>query len=98
MDEIGQLPVLEGEIFESVKPGLSAFVDQPKQVSLFVFLIRYLDSQCLDNSTTLLLLNISCCSLLILRSYVRSVFFPLIISCVTVIVYPELTRALIERG
>ncbi|XP_036287606.1 ectonucleoside triphosphate diphosphohydrolase 5 isoform X2 [Pipistrellus kuhlii] len=27
----GQLPVLEGEIFESVKPGLSAFVDQPKQ-------------------------------------------------------------------
>ncbi|XP_077906658.1 nucleoside diphosphate phosphatase ENTPD5 isoform X3 [Ictidomys tridecemlineatus] len=28
----GQLPVLEGEIFDSVKPGLSAFVDQPKQV------------------------------------------------------------------
>nr|XP_020022333.1 ectonucleoside triphosphate diphosphohydrolase 5 isoform X4 [Castor canadensis] len=28
----GQLPYLEGEIFESVKPGLSAFVDQPKQV------------------------------------------------------------------
>uniref|UniRef100_A0A9L0TS73 nucleoside diphosphate phosphatase n=1 Tax=Equus caballus TaxID=9796 RepID=A0A9L0TS73_HORSE len=27
----GQLPILEGEIFESVKPGLSAFVDQPKQ-------------------------------------------------------------------
>ncbi|XP_025151002.1 ectonucleoside triphosphate diphosphohydrolase 5 isoform X1 [Bubalus bubalis] len=27
----GQLPVLEGEIFDSVKPGLSAFVDQPKQ-------------------------------------------------------------------
>ncbi|XP_051005103.1 nucleoside diphosphate phosphatase ENTPD5 isoform X2 [Acomys russatus] len=27
----GQLPFLEGEIFESVKPGLSAFVDQPKQ-------------------------------------------------------------------
>ncbi|KAM6171092.1 nucleoside diphosphate phosphatase ENTPD5 isoform 1-T1 [Erethizon dorsatum] len=27
----GQLPVLEGEIFESSKPGLSAFVDQPKQ-------------------------------------------------------------------
>uniref|UniRef100_A0AC11EA16 Ectonucleoside triphosphate diphosphohydrolase 5 (inactive) n=1 Tax=Ovis aries TaxID=9940 RepID=A0AC11EA16_SHEEP len=31
MDNIGQLPVLEGEIFDSVKPGLSAFVDQPKQ-------------------------------------------------------------------
>ncbi|XP_019282677.1 nucleoside diphosphate phosphatase ENTPD5 isoform X3 [Panthera pardus] len=28
----GQLPILEGEIFDSVKPGLSAFVDQPKQV------------------------------------------------------------------
>ncbi|XP_058511619.1 nucleoside diphosphate phosphatase ENTPD5 isoform X2 [Ochotona princeps] len=28
----GQLPILEGEIFESVKPGLSAFVDEPKQV------------------------------------------------------------------
>ncbi|XP_021102227.1 ectonucleoside triphosphate diphosphohydrolase 5 isoform X2 [Heterocephalus glaber] len=27
----GQLPVLEGEIFESLKPGLSAFADQPKQ-------------------------------------------------------------------
>uniref|UniRef100_A0A667GRZ1 nucleoside diphosphate phosphatase n=1 Tax=Lynx canadensis TaxID=61383 RepID=A0A667GRZ1_LYNCA len=27
----GQLPILEGEIFDSVKPGLSAFVDQPKQ-------------------------------------------------------------------
>lgn len=27
----GQLPVLEGEIFHSVKPGLSAFVEQPKQ-------------------------------------------------------------------
>ncbi|OBS77463.1 hypothetical protein A6R68_16062 [Neotoma lepida] len=27
----GQLPFLEGEIFESVKPGLSAFADQPKQ-------------------------------------------------------------------
>ncbi|NP_031673.2 ectonucleoside triphosphate diphosphohydrolase 5 isoform X1 [Mus musculus] len=27
----GQLPFLEGEIFDSVKPGLSAFVDQPKQ-------------------------------------------------------------------
>uniref|UniRef100_A0A8C6QVC9 nucleoside diphosphate phosphatase n=1 Tax=Nannospalax galili TaxID=1026970 RepID=A0A8C6QVC9_NANGA len=27
----GQLPFLEGEIFESVKPGLSAFVDQPKR-------------------------------------------------------------------
>uniref|UniRef100_A0A8D0KM38 nucleoside diphosphate phosphatase n=1 Tax=Sus scrofa TaxID=9823 RepID=A0A8D0KM38_PIG len=27
----GELPILEGEIFESVKPGLSAFVDQPKQ-------------------------------------------------------------------
>ncbi|XP_062037718.1 nucleoside diphosphate phosphatase ENTPD5 isoform X2 [Lepus europaeus] len=27
----GQLPILEGEIFESVKPGLSAFVDHPKQ-------------------------------------------------------------------
>ncbi|XP_004624911.1 ectonucleoside triphosphate diphosphohydrolase 5 [Octodon degus] len=27
----GQLPVLEGEIFESLKPGLSAFVDQPKR-------------------------------------------------------------------
>lgn len=52
MDEIGQLPVLEGEIFDSVKPGLSAFVDQPKQVRFF-FLIRYLDSQCLDNNTTL---------------------------------------------
>lgn len=26
-----QLPFLEGEIFDSVKPGLSAFVDQPKQ-------------------------------------------------------------------
>ncbi|GAB5573017.1 ectonucleoside triphosphate diphosphohydrolase 5 isoform X1 [Prionailurus iriomotensis] len=25
------LPILEGEIFDSVKPGLSAFVDQPKQ-------------------------------------------------------------------
>lgn len=33
MDKIGQLPFLEGEIFESVKPGLSAFADQPKQVS-----------------------------------------------------------------
>ncbi|XP_067586760.1 nucleoside diphosphate phosphatase ENTPD5 isoform X2 [Pseudorca crassidens] len=28
----GQLPILEGEIFDSVNPGLSAFVDQPKQV------------------------------------------------------------------
>ncbi|XP_010643777.1 ectonucleoside triphosphate diphosphohydrolase 5 isoform X2 [Fukomys damarensis] len=28
----GQLPVLEGEVFESLKPGLSAFADQPKQV------------------------------------------------------------------
>ncbi|XP_011805200.1 PREDICTED: ectonucleoside triphosphate diphosphohydrolase 5 [Colobus angolensis palliatus] len=27
----GQLPILEGEVFDSVKPGLSAFVDQPKQ-------------------------------------------------------------------
>ncbi|EPY81227.1 ectonucleoside triphosphate diphosphohydrolase 5 isoform 1 [Camelus ferus] len=27
----GQLPFLEGEIFDYVKPGLSAFVDQPKQ-------------------------------------------------------------------
>ncbi|XP_051052284.1 nucleoside diphosphate phosphatase ENTPD5 isoform X2 [Phodopus roborovskii] len=27
----GQLPFLEGEIFDSVKPGLSAFADQPKQ-------------------------------------------------------------------
>lgn len=27
----GELPFLEGEIFDSVKPGLSAFVDQPKQ-------------------------------------------------------------------
>lgn len=27
----GQLPILEGEIFESVKPGLSAFVDHPKK-------------------------------------------------------------------
>ncbi|TEA38145.1 hypothetical protein DBR06_SOUSAS5810094 [Sousa chinensis] len=27
----GQLPILEGEIFDSVNPGLSAFVDQPKQ-------------------------------------------------------------------
>uniref|UniRef100_A0A5F9CM42 nucleoside diphosphate phosphatase n=1 Tax=Oryctolagus cuniculus TaxID=9986 RepID=A0A5F9CM42_RABIT len=31
MDKIGQLPILEGEIFESVKPGLSAFVDHPKK-------------------------------------------------------------------
>lgn len=42
MDKIGELPILEGEIFESVKPGLSAFVDQPKQVS---FLVTCLDSQ-----------------------------------------------------
>lgn len=97
MDEIGQLPVLEGEIFDSVKPGLSAFVDQPKQVRFF-FLIRYLDSQCLDNNTTLLLLNISYCSLLILRSYVILVFCSLLISCITVIVDPKLTRALIERS
>uniref|UniRef100_A0A5F9CRE7 nucleoside diphosphate phosphatase n=1 Tax=Oryctolagus cuniculus TaxID=9986 RepID=A0A5F9CRE7_RABIT len=27
----GQLPIPEGEIFESVKPGLSAFVDHPKK-------------------------------------------------------------------
>lgn len=36
MDKIGQLPFLEGEIFESVKPGLSAFADQPKQVSVMI--------------------------------------------------------------
>ena len=52
MDKIGQLPVLEGEIFDSVKPGLSAFVDQPKQVSVFTITIRCLGSQCLDNFTT----------------------------------------------
>lgn len=36
MDKIGQLPFLEGEIFDSVKPGLSAFADQPKQVSVMI--------------------------------------------------------------
>lgn len=38
-----QLPVLDNEMFHSVKPGLSAYADSPETVSSLSSIINYID-------------------------------------------------------
>lgn len=38
-----ELPVLDNEMFHSIKPGLSAYADSPEMVSLLSDLINYIE-------------------------------------------------------